>query len=147
MSAIKKLKMLDIARVRYRLKIGGVVLAVFVLLCVTFKVGHDVGYYHSHALTVSPDNLALLPSSEISLREAQSIVSGALKEDGLNPKTVVDKILDSNNKLLSIVVLKEGRREIAWVLNRRFYFSGDLYSSDGYNVTDGLVKQYIYPGH
>jgi hypothetical protein len=72
---------------------------------------------------------------------AQRIVTGALKEDPTNPKTIVTQIFDNNQKLATIIIESDKQQKVAWIIDMRLFFTGDLYNNDGYNLTEGIEKQ------
>jgi hypothetical protein len=76
------------------------------------------------------------------MESAQRIVSGALKEDPNNPKTIVNQIIDNNQKLSTIIIENNKLKKIAWIIDMRLFFTGDLFNEEGYNLIDGLEHQY-----
>ena len=75
------------------------------------------------------------------MESAQRIVSGALIEDPATPKTIVVQIVDNNPKLSTIIIESDKVKKIAWLIDMRLFFTGDLFNSDGYNLTEGVEKQ------
>jgi hypothetical protein len=82
-----------------------------------FKLGYDIGHFDAQSL--KNDKNAGLPIDRptLTIESAQRIVSGALKEDPLNPKTIVTQIIDSNSKLSNIVIEDNGLKKIAWIID------------------------------
>ena len=78
---------------------GGVI-----MIGLIFKLGYDIGYFDAQSL--KNDKNAELPNTQpvLTMESAQRIVSGALKEDPTNPKTIVDQIIDNNHKLSTIII-------------------------------------------
>ena len=72
------------------------------MLGLTFKIVYDIGYFDAQSL--ENDKNAELPITQpvLTMESAQRIVSGALKEDPTNPKTIVDEIVDNHHKLSTI---------------------------------------------
>ena len=64
----------------------------------------------------------------LTMESAQRIVSGALKEDPTNPKTIVDQIIDNNHKLSTIIIENNKLKKIAWIIDMRLFFTGDLFN-------------------
>ncbi|MEQ1531596.1 MAG: hypothetical protein ABL925_19965, partial [Methylococcales bacterium] len=136
------IKRLSNPRVRRRLKIGLSVWAGVIMLGVLFKVVYDIGYFDAQSL--ENDHNAELPAAQpvLTMESAQRIVTGALKEDPTNPKTVVVQITDNNHKLSSIIIENNKLKKIAWIIDRRLFFMADLFNDDGYNLTEGLAQQH-----
>ena len=67
------------------------------MLGLTFKVVYDIGYFDAQSLENAKN--AELPTTQpvLTMESAQRIVSGALKEDPTNPKTIVDQVIDNNH--------------------------------------------------
>ena len=84
----------------------------------------------------------LLPQPVLTMEAAQRIVSGALKEDPTNPKTVVDQIIDNNYKLATIVIENNKVKKIAWIIDMHLFFTGNLFNDAGYNLTEGIEQQH-----
>jgi len=138
-SVIKK--RLSNPRVRRRLKIFLLVWGGVITIGLTFKLGYDIGYFDAQSL--ENDQNAEPPITHVlTMESAQRIVSGALKEDPYNPKTVVDQIIDNNHKLSTIIIETEKIKKIAWIIDLRLFITGDLFNSDGYNLTEGVERQY-----
>jgi len=109
---------------------------------VSLKLVYDVGYFNAQSLKT--DTIAESPTSHqvLTLESAQRIVSGALKEDPAAPNTIVNQIVDNNPKLSAIIIENNKVKKIAWLIDMRLFFTGDLFNSDGYNLTAGVEKQY-----
>ncbi len=141
------IKKLSNPRVRRRLKIGLSVWGSVIMIGLTFKLGYDIGYFDAQSL--KNDQNAELPSTHtvLTMESAQRIVSGALKEDPTNPKTFVDQIIDNNPKLSTIIIENNKLKKIAWIIDMRLFFTDDLFSDQGYNLTEGIEHQHnINPG-
>jgi hypothetical protein len=141
------IKKLSNPRVRRRLKIGLSVWGSVIMIGLTFKLGYDIGYFDAQSL--KNDQNAELPSTHtvLTMESAQRIVSGALKEDPTNPKTIVDQIIDNNPKLSTIIIENNKLKKIAWIIDMRLFFTDDLFSDQGYNLTEGIEHQHnINPG-
>jgi len=136
------LKKLSNPRVRRRLKIGLSVYGCLIILGVLFKVVYDIGYFNAQSL--KKDQIAELPTTYpvLTLESAQRIVSGALKEDPNNPKTIVDQIIDNDHKLSTVIIENNKIKKIAWIIDMRLFFTGDLFNNEGYNLTEGIEHHY-----
>jgi len=136
------IKKLSNPRVRTRLKIGLAVYAGLILLGVMFKVVYDIGYFNAQSL--KKDQIAELPTTYpvLTMESAQRIVSGALKEDPNNPKTVVNQIIDNNHKLATLIIENNKIKKIAWIIDMRLFFTSDLFNDEGYNLTEGIEHHY-----
>ena len=113
-----------------------------ILLSMTLKIVYDIGYFDAQSL--ENDKNAELPTTQpvLTMESAQRIVSGALKEDPTNPKTVVDQIIDNNYKLATIVIENNKVKKIAWIIDMHLFFTGDLFNDAGYNLTEGIEQQH-----
>jgi hypothetical protein len=98
------IKRLSNPRVRRRLKISLSVMGGVIMISLIFKLVYDIGYFDAQSL--KNDKNAELPNTQpvLTMESAQRIVSGALKEDLTNPKTIVDQIIDNNHKLSTIII-------------------------------------------
>lgn len=134
-------KKLSNPRVRRRLKIGLLIYGGMILLGLEFKFAYDIGYFDAQALKKENNAELTIPRPVLTLESAQRIVTGALKEDPTNPKTVVDQIIDDNQKLATIIIENDKKKTVAWIIDMRLFFSGDLFNDDGYNLTKGFEKQ------
>lgn len=136
------IKKLSNPRVRRRLKIGLSVWAGAIILGVLFKVVYDIGYFN--ALSLKSEKNAELPTTHpvLTIASAQSIVSGALKEDPNNPKTIVLEVLDNSQNLSTIIIENNKLKKIAWIIDRHLFFAGDVFNNAGYNLTEGLEHQH-----
>ena len=136
-------KRLSNPRVRRRLKIGLSVFGGAIMLAILFKVAYDIGYFDAQSLR-NARNAELLHTDNpvLTMESAQHIVSGALKEDMINPKTTVQKIVNNNNKLSTIIIENNKVKKIAWIINMRLFFIGDLFNDEGINLTEGIERQH-----
>lgn len=129
-------------RVRKRLKIGLSVWGIAILISLIFKLAYDIGHFKAQS-NISEKNAAIPHTrSVLTMESAQHIVSGALKEDPNNPKTIVKQIIDNNQKLATIILENNTQKRIAWIIDMRLFFSGDLFNDQGYNLTESLQRQY-----
>ena len=135
-------KRLSNPRVRRRLKIALSLSGGVIMIGLTFKLGYDIGYFDAQSL--ENDKNAELPITQpvLTMESAQRIVSGALKEDPTNPKTIVDQIIDNNYKLATIIIENNKVKKIAWIIDMHLFFTGDLFNDAGYNLTVGIEQQH-----
>ncbi|MDO9270657.1 MAG: hypothetical protein Q7T96_16260 [Methylobacter sp.] len=136
------IKKLSNPRVRRRLKIGLSVYGGVIVVGLMFKLVYDIGYFNAQSL--KDDKNAELPTTNpvLTMASAQRIVSGALKEDPTNPKTIVAQIIDNNQKLSTIIIESNKLKKIAWIIDMRLFFTGDLFNNEGYNLTEGIEHQH-----
>jgi hypothetical protein len=136
------IKKLSNPRVRRRLKIGLSVFGGAIMLGLTFKIVYDIGYFDAQSLENAKN--AELPTTQpvLTMESAQRIVSGALKEDPTNPKTIVAQIIDNNHKLATIIIENNKLKKIAWIIDMHLFFTGDLFNDAGYNLTIGIEQQH-----
>jgi len=136
------IKKLSNPRVRRRLKIGLSVYGAVLIIGLLFKLVYDIGYFNAQSL--KNEKNAELPTTYpvLTIESAQRIVSGALKEDPTNPKTIVDQIIDNNHKLSTIIIENNKLKKIAWIIDMRLFFTGDLFNNEGYNLTEGIEHQH-----
>ncbi|MDP1969502.1 MAG: hypothetical protein Q8K42_01030 [Methylobacter sp.] len=136
------IKKLSNPRVRRRLKIGLSVYGGVIVIGLMFKLVYDIGYFNAQSL--KNDKNAELPTTNpvLTMESAQRIVSGALKEDPTNPKTIVGQIIDNNQKLSIIIIENNKLKKIAWIIDMCLFFTGDLFNNEGYNLTEGIEHQH-----
>lgn len=129
-------------RVRRRLKIALCIWFGGILLAVLFKVVYDLGYFDAQSL--KDDEIAALPTARLvlTLEAAQRIVSGALKEDPNNPETIVDQIVNNNHRLATVIIEKNKIKKVAWIIDMRMFFAGELFNDAGYNLNEGIESEY-----
>ncbi|GAB6142140.1 hypothetical protein JCM14076_28690 [Methylosoma difficile] len=139
LSIIKK--KLSNPRVRRRLKIGLFIYSSVIVLGLEFKLAYDIGYFDAQALKKEKSDELTAPRPVLTLDAAQRIVTGALKEDPTNPKTLVIQIVDNDQKLSTIILENNKQKKVAWIVDMRLFFKGDLLNGDGYNLTEGIEKQ------
>ncbi|WP_340121417.1 hypothetical protein [Methylobacter svalbardensis] len=132
------IKKLSNPRVRRRLKIGLCVYGGVVMIGLLFKLVYDIGYFNAQSLKNDTNTELPITHPVLTMESAQRIVSGALKEDPTNPKTTVDQIIDSNHKLSAIIIENNKLKKIAWIIDMRLFFTGDLFNDAGYNLTKGI---------
>jgi len=136
------IKKLSNPRVRRRLKIGLSVYGAVLIIGLLFKLVYDIGYFNAQSL--KNEKIAELPTTYpvLTIESAQRIVSGALKEDPTNPKTIVAQIIDNNHQLSTIIIENNKLKKIAWIIDMHLFFTGDLFNNEGYNLTEGIEHQH-----
>lgn len=137
------IKKLSNPRIRRRLKIALSVWFGGIILGLMFKVVYDIGYFD--ALSLENDKIAvLLPTTYpvLTMESAQHIVSGALKDDPTNPKTVVAQIVDNNRRLSTIIIESNKIKKIARIIDMHLFFTCELFNDEGYNLNEGIEHQY-----
>jgi len=136
------IKKLSNPRVRRRLKIGLSVYGAVLIIGLLFKLVYDIGYFNAQSL--KNEKNAELPTTYpvLTIESAQRIVSGALKEDPTNPKTIVAQIIDNNHQLSTIIIENNKLKKIAWIIDMHLFFTGDLFNNEGYNLTEGIEHQH-----
>lgn len=136
------LKRLSNPRVRRRLKIGLSVWGVAIIISLIFKFAYDIGYFKAQSL-INDKNAAMPATRQVlTLESAQRIVTGALKEDPDNPKTIVNQVVDNNQNLSTIIIENNKQKQIAWIIDMRLFFTGDLFNDKGYNLTESIAHQH-----
>lgn len=137
------LKKLSNPRVRRRLKIGLSIYAGLIILGVMFKVVYDIGYFNAQSLRNDKNaELSTTTYPVLTMESAQHIVSGALKEDPNNPKTIVTQVIDNNHKLATIIIENNKIKKIAWIIDLHLFFAGDLFNDQGYNLTEAIGRNH-----
>ncbi|MDD5266236.1 MAG: hypothetical protein PHO08_03800 [Methylococcales bacterium] len=135
-------KRLSNPRVRRRLKIAFSLSGGVIMIGLTFKLGYDIGYFDAQSLE-NDQNAGLSTTQPVlTMASAQRIVSGALNEDPTNPKTIVDEIVDSHHKLSTIIIENNKLKRVAWIIDMRLFFTGDLINDQGINLTEGIEHQH-----
>ncbi len=139
---IEKLKK---PRVRKRLKIALSVYTIVIILGISFKTVYNIGYFNARA--IDDAKRAKQASSpfvrKIMTKEyAQRIITNALKENFTNPQTIVERISNSNPRLSSIVINNNGIKKVAWIINMRLFFIGNLLDEKGYNLTKAVERKH-----
>jgi hypothetical protein len=129
-------------RVRRRLKIALCIWFGGILLAILFKVVYDLGYFDAQSL--KDEEIAALPTTHpvLTPEAAQRIVTGALKEDPTNPETIVDQIVNNNPRLATVIIEKNRIKKVAWIIDMRMFFAGELYNDAGYNLNEGIEREY-----
>ncbi len=136
------IKKLSNPRVRRRLKIGLSVYGILIMLGLMFKVVYDIGYFNAQSLKNDKNAELAITHPVLTMESAQRIVSGALKEDPTNPKTIVTQIINNNQKLAIIIIESNKLKRIAWIIDMRLFFTGDRFNNEGYNLTEGIEHQH-----
>jgi hypothetical protein len=136
------LKRLSNPRVKRRLKIALCIWFGGILLAILFKVVYDIGYFDAQSL--KDEEIAALPTANpvLTIEAAQRIVSGALKEDPNNPETIVDEIVNSDPRLATVIIEKNKIKKVGWIIDMRLFFAGELFNDAGYNLNEGIERQY-----
>ncbi|MFZ2171227.1 MAG: hypothetical protein WAW61_16515 [Methylococcaceae bacterium] len=136
------IKKLSNPRVRRRLKIGLSVMGGVIMIVLIFKLVYDIGYFDAQSLKNDKNSELTTTQPVLTMESAQRIVSGALKEDPTHPKTIVDQIIDNNHKLSTIIIENNKLKKIAWIIDMRLFFTGDLFNDEGYNLTEGIEHEH-----
>ena len=129
-------------RVKKRLKIGLTVWGVAITLFLICKLSYDIGYFKAQSVIDDKNAATPVVRQFLDVETAQKVVSGALKEDPNDPKTTVIQILNNDPKLSTLIIESSTQKSIAWIVDRRLLFVGDVLSDNGYNLTDALKKQH-----
>ena len=129
-------------RVRKRLKIALGIWFGGILLAILFKVVYDLGYFDAQSL--KDEEIAALPKANtvLTLEAAQRIVTGALKEDPTNPETIVDQLVKNDHRLATVIIEKNKLKKVAWIIDMRLFFAGELFNDAGYNLNEGIEREY-----
>ena len=135
-------KRLSNPRVRRRLKIALSLSGGVIMVGLTFKLGYDIGYFDAQSLENDQNAELTTAQPVLTMESAQRIVSGALNEDPTTPKTIVYEIIDNHHKLSTIVIENNKQKKIAWIIDMRLFFSGDLFNDQGINLTEGIEHQH-----
>lgn len=133
-------------RVRRRLKIGLSVWAIAIITSLVFKLAYDIGYFKAQSLIAEKNTTGPANRPVLTMELAQRIVSGALMEDIGNPKTIVSQIVNNDQKVSTIIIESNNQKKIAWIIDMRLFFTGDLFNNNGYNLTQALEQQYNIRG-
>jgi hypothetical protein len=136
------IKKLSNPRVRRRLKIALSVWFGGIILGLLFKVVYDIGYFDAQSLKNDKNTELATTNPVLTMESAQHIVSGALKEDRNNPKTIVDQIVNNNRRLSTIIIENNKIKKIAWIIDMRLFFTCELFNDEGYNLNEGIEHQY-----
>lgn len=128
--------------VRRRLKIGLSAWAVAIITSLIFKLAYDIGYFKAQSLIDEKNASGHVIRQVLTMESAQRIVSGALKEDIGNPKTIVSQIIDNDQKISTIIIESNNHKTVGWIIDMRLFFIGDLFNDNGYNLTEALEQQY-----
>jgi hypothetical protein len=104
--------------------------------------GYDIGYFNAQSLKSDKNAELFITHPVRTMESAQRIVSGALKEDPTNPKTIVVQVINDNQKLSTIIMENNKLKKIAWIIDMRLFFTGDLFNDEGYNLTEGIEHQH-----
>ena len=112
------------------------------MMSLILKVVYDIGYFEAQSLKNEKNAELPIKQPVLTMESAQRIVTGALKEDTTAPKTIVDEIIDNNPLFSTIIIENNKQKKIAWIINMRLFFTGDLYNDEGYNLTEGIEHQH-----
>lgn len=129
-------------RVRRRLKIALGIWFGGILLGILLKVVYDIGYFDAQSL--KDEEIAALPTANpvLNIEAAQRIVTGALKEDPNNPETTVDQIVNNDHRLATVIIEKNKLKKVAWIIDMRMFFAGELFNDAGYNLNEGIEREF-----
>lgn len=129
-------------RVKRRLKIALCIWFGGILLGILFKVVYDIGYFDAQSL--KDEEIAALPKAVpvLTLEAAQRVVTGAMKEDPNNPETIVDQIVNNNPRLATVIIENNKIKKVAWIIDMRLFFVGELFNDAGYNLNEGIEREY-----
>lgn len=136
------IKKLSNPRVRRRLKIAFSVWFGLIMLGLMLKVVYDIGYFNAQSLRNDKNAELSATQPVLTMESAQRIVSGALKEDPTNPKTIVDQIIDDNHKLSTIIIENNKIKKIARIIDMHLFFTSELFNDEGYNLNEGIEHHY-----
>lgn len=136
------IKKLSNPRVIRRLKIALSVWFGMIILGLMFKVVYDIGFFNAQSLKHDLNAELSTTHPVLTMESAQRIVSGALKEDPSNPKTIVDQVIDNNHKLSTIMIENNKIKKIAWIIDMHLFFTCELFNDQGYNLNEGIEHQY-----
>jgi hypothetical protein len=135
-------KKLSHPRVRRRLKIGLSVWGVMIIISLICKIAYDIGHFKAQSFISDKNTSTSTGRQVLAIEYAQRVVSGALKEDPNNPKTIVTQVVDNNQKLSTIIIENNKQQRIAWIIDMRLFFMGDLFNDNGYNLTESIEHQH-----
>lgn len=135
-------KRLSHPRVRRRLKIGLSVWGVMIVISLICKIAYDIGHFKAQSFISDKNTTTTTTRQVLTIEYAQRVVSGALKEDPNNPKTIVTQVIDNNQKLSTIIIENNKQQRIAWIIDMRLLFMGDLFNDNGYNLTESIEHQH-----
>ena len=136
------IKKLSNPRVRRRLKIGLSVFGGAIMTVLAFNISYDIGYFDAQSLKNDKNAELSVTHPVLTMESAQRIVSGALIEDPTNPKTIVDQIINNNPNLSTIIIENNKLKKIAWIIDMRLFFTGDVFNDQGINLTEGIEHQH-----
>ncbi|MDQ7089252.1 MAG: hypothetical protein Q9M50_01190 [Methylococcales bacterium] len=139
------IKRLKHPRVRRRLKIALSVYAVVIILSISFKTVYNIGYFNAKALDDekrAKRNSTPFVQRMMTKEYAQRIISSALKENPIDPQTIVERISNSNRKLSSIVIKNNGVKKVAWIIDMRLFFVGNILDERGYSLTKAVERKH-----
>ncbi|PPD35488.1 MAG: hypothetical protein CTY19_00075 [Methylomonas sp.] len=136
------IKRLSHPQVIRRLKIGLSVWALAILISLLIKLAYDIGYFKAQSLIDEKNAAAPSTRQVLTIEAAQLVVTGALKEDPSNPKTIVTQVVDNNQKLSTVIIENNKQKKIGWIIDMRLFFTGDLFNDQGYNLTQSIQYQH-----
>ncbi len=142
---IKKLKN---PRVRRRLKIALSVYAVAIILGIILRTVYNIGHFNARLFDEEKKaNLNSIPFVQrvITTEYAQLLVSRALKENPTNPQTIVERISGNSHKLASIIIENNGIKKVAWIIDMRLFFVGNILDKRGYSLTNAVERKHNMP--
>ena len=136
------IKRLSHPQVIRRLKIGLSLWGIAIVLSIVLKITYDIGYFKAQSLLEQKNAAAPSTRQTLTIEAAQQIVTGALKEDPSNLKTIVTQVIDNNQKLATVIIENNRQKKIGWIIDMRLFFIGDLFNDNGYNLTESLEYQH-----
>lgn len=136
------IKRLSHPQVIRRLKIGLSLWGIAIVLSIVLKITYDIGYFKAQSLLEQKNAAAPSTRQTLTIEAAQQIVTGALKEDPGNLKTIVTQVIDNNQKLATVIIENNRQKKIGWIIDMRLFFIGDLFNDNGYNLTESLEYQH-----
>ena len=128
------------------MKIGLSVWAAAITISLIFKLAYDIGYFKAKLLIDEKNAEVPYTRPVLTMELAQRIVTGALKEDIGNPKTIVSQIINNDQKVSTIMIENNNLKKIGWIIDLRLFFTGDLFNDNGYNLSEALEQQYNIRG-
>lgn len=112
------------------------------MMSLVLKIVYDIGYFNAQSLMNEKNAGLPIKQPVLTMESAQRIVTGALKEDPSTPKTIVDEIIDNNPLFSTLIIENNKQKKVAWIINMRLFFTGDLFNDEGYNLTEGIEHQH-----
>jgi hypothetical protein len=137
------IKRLSNPRVRWRLKVAFSGMAGVIVIGLILVIVYNIGTFNVHSLNNANNTESSNIRQVLTMEIAQRIVSGALKEDSANPKTTVNKIINDNQNLSTVIIENDKIKKVAWIIDMQLFYTGDVLNNEGYNLTEGIYNHYI----